>query len=163
MFYTPNDSIQQSSATPSLHLVFGGLRKIVAYCELYLAVPSCVTCFWHSVIPTSYFIFNDVKEGATRLVPAMCRLEICHNKKWGSVCNDFAGTPTAFVTCRQLGYTSKGLLSFTIQLSTTNFTYIITCNNIICNARSPHSKFGDYVAYLEGILKMITMQGNGGL
>ena len=44
---------------PSLHLVFWGLRKIVAYCQLYLAVPPRVTCFWHGVIPTSYFIFND--------------------------------------------------------------------------------------------------------
>ena len=35
------------------------LRKIVACCQLYLAVPSCVTCFWDSIIPTSYFIFND--------------------------------------------------------------------------------------------------------
>ena len=25
--------------------------------QLYLAVPSCVICFWHSVIHTSYFIF----------------------------------------------------------------------------------------------------------
>ena len=24
-----------------------------------LAVPSCIYSFWHGVIPTSYFIFND--------------------------------------------------------------------------------------------------------
>ena len=50
-------------------------------------------------------------------VEAMGRLEICHNEKWGSVCNDFAGAPTALVACRQLGYASKGLLIFIIQLS----------------------------------------------
>ena len=27
--------------------------------SLLLAVPSCIYSFWHGVIPTSYFIFND--------------------------------------------------------------------------------------------------------
>ena len=53
------ESMQQSSATPSLHLVFLGLRKIVACSQPYLAVASCTYSFWHGVIPTSYFIFND--------------------------------------------------------------------------------------------------------
>ena len=51
--------MQQSSATPSLHLGFLGLRKIVACSQPYLAVASCIYSFWHGVIPTSYFIFND--------------------------------------------------------------------------------------------------------
>ena len=53
------ESMQQSSATPSLHLGFLGLRKIVACSQPYLAVASCIYSFWHGVIPTSYFIFND--------------------------------------------------------------------------------------------------------
>ena len=44
---------------PSLHLCFSGLRKIVACSQPYLAVLSCIYSFWHGVIPTSYFIFND--------------------------------------------------------------------------------------------------------
>ena len=36
-----------------------GLRKIVACSQPYLAVASCIYSFWHGVIPTSYFIFND--------------------------------------------------------------------------------------------------------
>ena len=51
--------MQQSSATPSLHLGFLGLRKIVACSQPYLAVASCTYSFWHGAIPTSYFIFND--------------------------------------------------------------------------------------------------------
>ena len=51
--------MQQSSATPKNQDVGRGLRKIVAYSRLYRAVCSCVTCFWHGVIPTSYIIFND--------------------------------------------------------------------------------------------------------
>ena len=27
--------------------------------SLLLVVPSCICSFWHGVIPTSYFIFND--------------------------------------------------------------------------------------------------------
>ena len=53
------ESMQQSSATPSLHLCFSGLRNIVACSQPYLAVLSCIYSFWHGVIPTSYFIFND--------------------------------------------------------------------------------------------------------
>ena len=53
------ESMQQSSATPSLHLGFLGLQKIVACSQPYLAVASCIYSFWHGVIPTSYFIFND--------------------------------------------------------------------------------------------------------
>ena len=53
------ESMQQSSATPSLHLCFSGLQKIVACSQPYLAVLSCIYSFWHCVIPTSYFIFTD--------------------------------------------------------------------------------------------------------
>ena len=53
------ESMQQSSTTPSLHLGFLGLRKIVACSQPYLAVASCIYSFWHGVIPTSHFIFND--------------------------------------------------------------------------------------------------------
>ena len=38
---------------------FFGLRKIVACSQPYLAVASCIYSYWHGVIPTSYFIFND--------------------------------------------------------------------------------------------------------
>ena len=47
---------------PSQHLVFWGLWKIVAYCQLYLAVPSCITFFGtvSSLHPTSLFNANEV-------------------------------------------------------------------------------------------------------
>ena len=53
------ESMQQSSATPKNKDVGRGLRKIVACSQPYLAVLSCIYSFWHGVIPTSYFIFND--------------------------------------------------------------------------------------------------------
>ena len=31
-------------------------RGVAEDCQLYLAVPSCVTCFWHGVIPTFLMI-----------------------------------------------------------------------------------------------------------
>ena len=53
--------MQQSSATPKNKDVGRGLLKIVACSQPYLAVLSCIYMysFWHGVIPTSYFIFND--------------------------------------------------------------------------------------------------------
>ena len=51
--------MQQSSATPSLHLDFLGVAEDCCMLSILLAVPSCTYSFWHGVIPTSYFIFND--------------------------------------------------------------------------------------------------------
>ena len=53
------ESMQQSSATPSLHLWFLGVAEDCCMLSILLSVPSCFNSFWHGVIPTSYFIFND--------------------------------------------------------------------------------------------------------
>ena len=67
------ESMQQSSATPSLHLWFLGVAEDCCMLSILLAVPSCFNSFWHGVIPTSYFIFNDfytctIYKGLTQLV-----------------------------------------------------------------------------------------------
>ena len=43
----------------SLHLWFLGVSEDCCMLSILLAVPSCFNSFWHGVIPTSYFIFND--------------------------------------------------------------------------------------------------------
>ena len=53
------ESMQQSSATPSLHLWFLGIAEDCCMLSILLAVPSCFNSFWHGVIPTSYVIFSD--------------------------------------------------------------------------------------------------------
>ena len=52
--------MQQSSATHSLHLDFLGVVEDCCMLSILLAVPSCTYSFWQGVIPTSYFIFNDL-------------------------------------------------------------------------------------------------------
>ena len=51
--------MQQSSATPSLHLWLWGVAEDCCMLSILLAVPSCIYSFWYGIIPTSYFIFND--------------------------------------------------------------------------------------------------------
>ena len=41
---------------------------VAACSQPYLAVLSCIYSFWHGVIPTSYFIFNDFY---TCIIPAL--------------------------------------------------------------------------------------------
>ena len=38
---------------------FGGVAEDCCMLSIHLVVPSCFNSFWHGVIPTSFFIFND--------------------------------------------------------------------------------------------------------
>ena len=57
-------------------------------------------------------------EGALRLLRNQAstpfksngRVEICHNNKWGSICDSGWGTPDARVACGQLGYSSTSMI-----------------------------------------------------
>ena len=44
---------------PNPYIFVLGVAEDCCMLSLLLAVPSCIYSFWHGVIPTSYFIFND--------------------------------------------------------------------------------------------------------
>ena len=68
----------------------------------------------HLIFKLHYFVYTvqpctqfDIRlQGST--VPMQGRVEICNNNVWGTVCDDFWGTPDAQVACRQLGFGITG-------------------------------------------------------
>ena len=92
------ESMQQSSATPSLHLWFLGVAEDCCMLSILLAVPSCFNSFWHGVIPTSYFIFNDfytfiIIVGRCSSCLIYTSVKIIKNESVDSLCRDDADMP----------------------------------------------------------------------
>ena len=58
------------------------------------------------------------------------RVEICNNNVWGTVCDDFWGTPDATVACRQLGLSDTGAVPLTTGF--TNGAGQIWLDNVQC-------------------------------
>ena len=42
------------------------------------------------------------------------RIEMCFERQWGTVCDDYWGTNDAKVACRQLGFSSIGRFANTV-------------------------------------------------
>ena len=73
--------MQQSSTTPKSRCR-EGVAEDCCMLPILLAVPSCTYSFWHGVIPTSYFIFNDFYTCFTIFL--MQALSLCRARRDGT-------------------------------------------------------------------------------
>ena len=68
-----------------------GVAEDCCMLSILLAVPSCTYSFWHGVIPTSYFIFNDFYTCFTIFYAGLAFDTI--RESVDSLCRDGADTP----------------------------------------------------------------------
>ena len=83
------------------------------------------------ILATVWFITIDYcRHGDVRLVGGLSaregRVELCHNQRWGTVCDDGWSAFDVQAVCRQLGYNPQGIHVMYIFWS---LNYFITCRS----------------------------------
>ena len=65
-----------------------------------------------------HYITDSCQDGDVRLVGSQSvyegRVEVCLSQRWGTVTDDGWSTAEAQVVCKQLGYSSQGVLFFVV-------------------------------------------------
>ena len=92
---------------------------------MYVAI--ILTCYVALLTITVNCTDGELRLRGSGTNPRRGTVEMCYEGQWGTVCDNLWGTNDAKVACRQLGFSSYGILYCYISVTGCKFTVMYIC------------------------------------
>ena len=90
-------------------------------------VATILTCYVAPLTTTVNCTDGELRLRGGGTNPRRGTVEMCYEGQWGTVCDNLWGTNDAKVACRQLGFSSYGILHCYISVTECMFTVMYIC------------------------------------